>query len=353
MIEKVKRLLEEFAGIEQQLAAPENIADHKKFRELSIRHAQISEDIGLLREYSTAWKSLEAAEEILTSEEKEMQEIAEMQKKGAETKLSKLEEKLKIALLPKDLNEGKNVIVEIRAGTGGEEAALFAAELARGYLRFAEAEKLKTEILSKSEADAGGIKEMIFRVEGVSAFAKFKFEAGTHRVQRIPATESKGRIHTSAVTVAVLPEAEEVDIEIKPDEIRIDTFCSSGPGGQSVNTTYSAVRITHLPTGTVVSQQDEKSQIKNKAKAMRVLRSRLFALKQEEAARERGELRSGMIGSGDRSEKIRTYNFPQDRVTDHRIAKNFSNLPKIMEGDFAPIVAVLREAEIAEKIKQC
>jgi len=352
MIGKVKKLLEEFEGVEQQLASPENIADQKKFRELSIRHAQILGDIGLLREYSVAWKSLEDAEEILKSGEKEMQEIAEMQKKEAKTKTSELEEKLKIALLPKDLNEGKNVIVEIRAGTGGEEAALFAAELARGYLRFAETEGLKTEILSKSETDAGGMKEMIFRIEGACAFTKFKFEAGTHRVQRIPATESKGRIHTSAVTVAVLPEAEEVDIEIKPDEIRIDTFCASGPGGQSVNTTYSAVRITHLPTGIIVSQQDEKSQIKNKTKAMRVLRSRLLAFKQEEAARERGELRSGMVGSGDRSEKIRTYNFPQDRVTDHRVGRNFSNLPKILEGHFAEIVATLREAEIAEKIKQ-
>ncbi len=352
MIEKVKKLLEEFEGIEQQLASPENIADQKKFRELSIRHAQISEDIGSLREYSAAWKSLQDAEEILKSGEKEMWEIAEIQKKEAQKKLSELEEKLKIALLPKDSNEGKNVIVEIRAGTGGEEAALFAAELARGYLRFAEAEGLKTEILSKSEADAGGVKEIIFRIEGACAFAKFKFEAGTHRVQRIPATESKGRIHTSAVTVAVLPEAEEVDIEIKPDEIRIDTFCASGPGGQSVNTTYSAVRITHLATGIIVSQQDEKSQIKNRAKAMRVLRSRLLAFKQEEAARERGELRSGMVGSGDRSEKIRTYNFPQDRVTDHRVGQNFSNLPKILAGEFGEIIEALREAEIAEKIKQ-
>ena len=243
------------------------------------------------------------------------------------------------------------MIVEIRAGTGGEEAALFAAELSRGYLRFAESENLRTEIISKSELDAGGIREIVFRVEGAAAFARFKFEAGTHRVQRIPATESKGRIHTSAVTVAVLPEAEEVDVEIRPDEIRVDTFCSSGPGGQSVNTTYSAVRITHLPTGLIVSQQDEKSQIKNRAKAMQVLRSRLLAKYEEEAAAERGDLRSGMVGSGDRSEKIRTYNFPQDRVTDHRIGQNFSNLPKIMEGGFAEIIRELSEAEIAEKLK--
>ncbi len=358
MIEKVKKLLEEFEGIEQQLASPENVVDQKKFRELSIRYSQMRDDVELLREYSVAWKSSQDAEEILKNENNggdeefiEMKEIAEEQKNSAEKKLAELEEKLKIALLPKDLNEGKNVIVEIRAGTGGEEAALFAAELARGYLRFAESEGLKVEIISKSETDAGGLKEFIFRVEGSCAYSKFKFEAGTHRVQRIPTTESKGRIHTSAVTVAVLPEAEEVDVEIKPDEIRVDTFCASGPGGQSVNTTYSAVRITHLPTGLIVSQQDEKSQVKNKAKAMRVLRSRLLALRQEEAAAERGELRSGMVGSGDRSEKIRTYNYPQDRVTDHRISQNFSNLPKIMEGNFEEIVENLKQAELSEKMQ--
>ena len=351
MIEKVQKLLEEFQGLEEQLASPENVADQKKFRELSVRYAQLREDIDLLREFETAWKNRAEADEMLASGDEEMKEIAEEQKSLAEKKLAELEDKLKIALLPKDKNEGKSVIVEVRAGTGGEEAALFAAELARAYVRFAESENLKTEIISKSDADAGGAKEVVFRVEGACAFSNFKFEAGTHRVQRIPTTESKGRIHTSAVTVAVLPEAEEVDVEIKPDEIRIDTFCSSGPGGQSVNTTYSAVRITHLETGLVVSQQDEKSQIKNKAKAMQVLRSRLLALREEEAARERGELRSGMVGSGDRSEKIRTYNFPQDRVTDHRISKNFSNLPKILEGNFAEIVQSLRESEVAEKIK--
>ncbi len=351
MIEKVQKLLAEFNSLEKRLADPEVVADQKKFRELSIRYAQLSDDVELLREFELAWKSREDAEEILKSGDAEMKEIAEEQKILAEKKLTELEEKLKIALLPKDKNEGKSVIVEVRAGTGGEEAALFAAELARAYFRFAESENLKTEILSKSEADAGGVKEIVFRIEGACAYSKFKFEAGTHRVQRIPVTESKGRVHTSAVTVAVLPEAEEVDVEIKPDEIRVDTFCSSGPGGQSVNTTYSAVRITHLPTGLIVSQQDEKSQIKNKAKAMQVLRSRLLAKYEADAAAERGELRSGMVGSGDRSEKIRTYNFPQDRVTDHRIGQNFSNLPKIMEGDFVEIVQRLTEAEIAEKLK--
>ncbi|MFA6458014.1 MAG: peptide chain release factor 1 [Patescibacteria group bacterium] len=351
MIEKVRKLLAEFSGIEEQLASPENVADQKKFRELSIRYSQINQDVELLRAFESAWQNRTEAEEILQSGDKEMKEIAEEQKILAEKQLAEFEAKLKIALLPKDKNEGKSVIVEVRAGTGGEEAALFAAELTRAYFRFAETENLRTEIISRSEAEAGGVKEIVFRVEGSCAYAKFKFEAGTHRVQRIPATESKGRIHTSAVTVAVLPEAEEVDVEIRPDELRVDTFCSSGPGGQSVNTTYSAVRITHLPTGLIVSQQDEKSQIKNRAKAMQVLRSRLLARYEEEAARERGELRSGMIGSGDRSEKIRTYNFPQDRVTDHRIGQNFSNLPKIMEGNLTEIVAQLAEAELAEKLK--
>lgn len=351
MIEKVQKLLEEFRGIEEQLASPENVADQKKFRELSIRYAQLRDDVELLQEFESAWKNKSEAEEILKSGDAEMRGIAEEQKILAEKKLSELEAKLKIALLPKDKNEGKSVIVEVRAGTGGEEAALFAAELARAYLRFAESENLKTEMISKSEADAGGVKEIVFRVEGQCAYAKFKFEAGTHRVQRVPETEAKGRIHTSAVTVAILPEAEEVEVEIKPDEIRIDTFCASGPGGQSVNTTYSAIRITHLPTGLIVSQQDEKSQVKNKAKAMQVLRSRLLARYEEEAAKERGELRSGMIGSGDRSEKIRTYNFPQDRITDHRIGQNFSNLPKIMDGHLGEIIRKLSEAEIAEKLK--
>ncbi|MFH0833876.1 MAG: peptide chain release factor 1 [Patescibacteria group bacterium] len=351
MIEKVQKLLEEFRGIEDQLASPENVADQKKFRELSIRYAQLRDDVELLREFESAWKNRTEADEILKSDDPDLKEVAEEQKNLAEKKLADLEEKLKIALLPKDKNEGKSVIVEVRAGTGGEEAALFAAELTRAYLRFAESENLKTEMISKSEADAGGVKEIVFRVEGSCAYSRFKFEAGTHRVQRVPETEAKGRIHTSAVTVAILPEAEEVEVEIKPEELRIDTFCSSGPGGQSVNTTYSAIRITHLPTGLIVSQQDEKSQVKNKAKAMQVLRSRLLARYEEEAAKERGELRSGMIGSGDRSEKIRTYNFPQDRVTDHRLGQNFSNLPKIMDGNFGEIIKKLAEAEIAEKLK--
>lgn len=348
---KVQKLVTEFTEIEKELSNPEVIADQKRFKELRIRHAQLSADMDLFQAYLTAAKNLADAEATLSSGDADLRELAEEEKKEAKAKLTELEAQLKVALLPKDPNEGKNVIIEIRAGTGGEEAALFAAELARAYFRFAEDNGLKIELLGKSEADAGGVKEIVFQVNGAAAYSKFKFEAGTHRVQRIPATEAKGRIHTSAVTVAVLPEAEEVDITIKPEDIRVDIFCASGPGGQSVNTTYSAIRITHLPTGIVVSQQDEKSQTKNKAKAMQVLRSRLLAHEEAIKAKERGDLRSGMIGSGDRSEKIRTYNFPQDRVTDHRIGQNFSNLPKIMDGDLGDIVDALAEADISEKLK--
>ncbi len=351
MLEKIQKLVSKFESIEQSLGDPEVIADQKKFRDLSIRHAELSENISLFREYVANEQTLKDAEETLKENDAELKTLAEEQIKIAKARKVELEEELKVALLPKDPNDSKNIIVEVRAGTGGEEAALFAGELARGYIRFAEEQGFTVELLDKSESDSGGMKEISFAVKGAGAYAKFKFESGTHRVQRIPATESKGRIHTSAITVAVLPEAEEVDIEIRPEDIRVDTFCSSGPGGQSVNTTYSAIRITHAPTGIVVSQQDEKSQIKNRAKAMRVLRSRLLAHEEEKLATERGSLRSKMVGSGDRSEKIRTYNFPQDRVTDHRIGQNFNNLPGIMEGNLSAIVEALTEADVAERMK--
>jgi peptide chain release factor 1 len=264
------------------------------------------------------------------------------EKEESEKKLTELEEKLKIELLPKDPEDIKNCIIEIRAGAGGEEAALFGAELGRAYMRFAENKSVKVELMSKSEAAAGGIKEMIFKLVGDGAYGLMKFESGVHRVQRIPVTESQGRVHTSTITVAVLPEAEEVDVEIKESDLRIDVFRSSGPGGQSVNTTDSAVRITHVPTGIIVTQQDEKSQLKNKNKALNVLRTRLYAIELEKKQKERGDKRLSQIGTGDRSEKIRTYNFPQDRVTDHRIKQSWSNLPGIMEGGLDDIVDALQ-----------
>jgi len=264
--------------------------------------------------------------------------------------LPKLEEEMRLFLIPKDPDDDRSVILEVRAGTGGEEAALFAAELIRMYLRYSEEAGWKTELLSKSDTEGGGIKESIIRIEGDTVYGTLKFESGVHRVQRVPATESKGRLHTSAASVAIMPEAEEVDIAIKPEDIKVDVFRSSGPGGQSVNTTDSAVRITHLPTDIVVSCQDEKSQLKNKNKALKILRSRLYTAEQERLAKERGDLRSGQIGSGDRSEKIRTYNYPQDRVTDHRIKQNFSNLPGVMEGALSPILEALHEFDRAERL---
>jgi peptide chain release factor 1 len=267
-------------------------------------------------------------------------------------RLQEVEEELKILLLPKDPNDEKNVILEIRAGTGGDEATLFAAEMFRMYNRYAETNHWKVEVLSTSESGVGGLKEVIALIEGHGVYSRMKYESGVHRVQRVPETETQGRVHTSAVTVAVLPEAEDVDIKIDPKDIRIDTFCSSGPGGQSVNTTYSAVRITHLPTNTVVSCQDEKSQIKNREKGMRVLRARLYEMEQQKQQEALAKERKAMVGSGDRSEKIRTYNFPQNRVTDHRIGYTVHQLPEFMDGRLQPLIDALVTHYQAEKLKQ-
>lgn len=351
MLERIQKLVSEYTSIEGALVDPEITADRARFRDLSIRHATLAENIELFKEYIANEQAITEAREILKSGDKELAELATEQLSTAEAARPIIEGKLKIALLPRDVNSGKNVIIELRAGTGGEEAALFAAELARAYMRFAEIMHFKVELLEKSDADAGGVKEIVFLVQGKDAYAKFKFEGGTHRVQRVPETEAKGRIHTSAITVAVLPEAEEVDIEIRQQDLRIDTYCAGGAGGQHVNKTESAVRITHLPTGLAAACQNERSQTQNRAQAMAMLRSRLLAHEQEKSAKERGDLRAGMVGSGDRSEKIRTYNFPQDRITDHRIGASFSNLPGIMEGKFADIVDALTEADIAEKMK--
>jgi len=281
-----------------------------------------------------------------------MRAYAQEELDNLEVRLARVEEDLKVLLLPKDPNDEKNVILEIRAGTGGDEATLFAAEIFRMYTRYAETQGWKVEVLSTSESSVGGLKEVIALMEGNRVYSRMKYESGVHRVQRVPATEQQGRVHTSAVTVAVLPEAEDVDIKIDAKDLRVDTFCSSGPGGQSVNTTYSAVRITHIPTNTVVSCQDEKSQIKNRDKAMRVLRSRLYEMEMQKQQEALAKERRAMVGSGDRSEKIRTYNFPQNRVTDHRIGLTMHQLTEVMDGNLQPLIEALVTHFQAEKLKQ-
>jgi len=351
MLEKLQKIVKEFEQIEQELMNPEVASDPKKYVDLTKRRAALEEKVVLAKKYEQCLKTIQGSEELIEAEhDPEMLELAREELRAAKEEKEQLEEEIKVALLPKDKNDDKNVIIEVRAGTGGEEAALFAAEVMRMLMRFAEKKGFHVEVLSKSDAEAGGIKEASFRVEGHGAYSVFKFESGTHRVQRVPVTEAKGRVHTSAITVAVLPEAEEVDIEIRPEDLRIDVFRSGGSGGQSVNTTDSAVRVTHIPTGVVVSCQDEKSQIKNKTKALKILRSRILAAEEERLAKERGEQRLAQIGTGDRSEKIRTYNFPQDRVTDHRINKSWSNLPVIMEGELDDIVDSLILEDQAQKL---
>ncbi len=342
MLNKLHNIKEEYEGINIELSSPEVMADSVAYQKKMIRHSEIAPIFHKYEKYLAAVKAVEEAKEILaTDTDPEMKTMAEHEIIENTEKIAKMDEELKLMLIPTDANDKKNVIIEIRAGTGGEEASLFCADLYKMYSRYAEKIGFKLDLMESSPTNLGGLKEVIFMINGNNAYAKFKYESGAHRVQRVPATEASGRIHTSAVTVAVLPEQEEFDVQINPSDLRIDTFCASGPGGQGVNTTYSAVRIVHLPTGTEVQCQDERSQIKNKAKAMTILRARIV---QKLTAIEDAKLaktRKDQVGSGDRSEKIRTYNFPQNRVTDHRIGMSIHNLTAFMEGDIGDMLDAL------------
>jgi len=351
MIDRLEQMEQRYNELQAQFALPEVINDHEKYQKTAKTLREIEEPVEKYRELKQVEQGLKDARAMLAESDAEMRGLAELEIAELEPREAALNEELKVMLLPKDPNDDKNVILEIRAGTGGDEASLFAAEVFRMYTRFAEQHRWKVEVMSMSESGVGGYKEVIAIIEGERVYSQLKWESGVHRVQRVPETETQGRVHTSAITVAVLPEAEEVDIKIEAKDLRIDTFCSSGPGGQSVNTTYSAVRITHLPTGTVVSCQDEKSQIKNREKGLRVLRSRLYEVEMGKQNAELAAERKSQVGSGDRSEKIRTYNFPQNRLTDHRIGLTLHQLDLVMEGRLQPIVDALVTHYQAEQLK--
>jgi peptide chain release factor 1 len=338
---KLDQMEVRFDELTRQMTDPAVIADAGEYRKVAKARSELEEIVSKYRELKKAAGELDQARGMLQEQDAELRQMASEEVARLEPEAARIEHELKLLLLPKDPNDEKNVVLEIRAGTGGDEATLFAAEVFRMYSRYAETQRWRVEVTSTSESSVGGLKEVIALVSGERVYSKLKYESGVHRVQRVPVTEQQGRVHTSAITVAVLPEADEVEVKLDPKDIRIDTFCSSGPGGQSVNTTYSAVRITHLPTGLIVSCQDEKSQIKNRAKAERVLRSRLYELELEKQQAQLGAERRSMVGTGDRSEKIRTYNFPQNRVTDHRIGLTLHQLDLVVDGKLDPIFDAL------------
>src|SRR5437762_2924712 len=351
MFDKLRTEEQRYEELMARLGTSEVQADPAEYRKHAKALAEVEPLVEKYREYKAVAADIKGAEELAASADADMRELAKEELKALTVRRDAVVAELKILLVPKDPNDEKNVVLEIRAGTGGDEAALFAGELFRMYSKFAERNGWRIEVMSASDTGIGGLKEVIATIEGRGVYSKLKYESGVHRVQRVPATEASGRVHTSTVTVAVLPEAEEVDVQINDKDLRIDTFCSSGPGGQSVNTTYSAVRITHIPTGVVVSQQDEKSQIKNRAKAMKVLRSRLYEIEMEKQQKAVADERRSMVGTGERSEKIRTYNYPQNRVTDHRIALTLHRLDSIIDGAIPEIIDALTAHYQAERLK--
>lgn len=352
MLDKVAAIDRRYEELNHLMADPAIATDPARLGELAREQAEIQEIVSVYRAYRAAETELADARALLEDgSDPELAELARAEVERLEAEQARRLEQLKAFLLPKDARDDKNVIIEIRAGTGGEEAALFAADLFRMYTRWAEDHGFKTEMLSHHETGIGGFKEVIFQVRGKGAYSRLKYESGVHRVQRVPVTEAQGRIHTSTATVAVLPEADEVEVEIRPEDVRVDVFRATGPGGQSVNTTDSAIRVTHLPTGLVVSCQDEKSQLQNRLRAMSILRARLYQMEQERQHAERSEARRSQVGSAERSEKIRTYNFPQNRVTDHRIGKTVYNLTQILDGDLDEFITELAAAEQAERLE--
>ena len=351
MLEKLELVEKRFGELEEALAQGDLYADPEKAARLLKEQKELTPVVEAYRAYRRTQKDMEDAQELMHSEEGEMRELAQAEFEESKDRLEELEQQIRLLLLPKDENDDKNVIVEIRGGVGGEEAALFAHSLFRMYSMYAERKRYTVEVLSSNETELGGIKEISFEVRGAGAFSRFKFESGTHRVQRVSETESSGRIHTSAATVAVLPEAEEVEVEIDPGDLQIDTYRSGGAGGQHVNKTESAIRITHIPTGLVVECQDERSQHKNRDRAMKILRTKLYEMQQQALDKERASERRSQVGSGDRSERVRTYNYPQGRVTDHRIGLTLHRLDAVLDGDLDEIIDALIAADQAEKLR--